>query len=135
MLCFSVVVRRLNSYFKGVFPLLYEQVESNVWIHFLQNFLVGNIVTMFLVSIMVIYFELSSMTLRKTAGIAAAGGEWLAKDTHCKSIINYYLPTARIIIRLVGWFPLHGAVTGPGHARLLGKETNHPVCHLRHRLK
>lgn len=73
---FFSVVHRLVDYFRGVFPSLYEQVSRNLWIGILQNFFLGNILTMFLVSITIIFFELPHVTLNVAAGIAAAGGEY-----------------------------------------------------------
>lgn len=75
MLCFFVYFRRLLDFFRGIFPLLFEQVASNMWIELLKNFTVGNIGSMFLASITVIFFELSRMTLWNTAVIAAVGGK------------------------------------------------------------
>lgn len=74
MLCFCVLFERINKYFKEVFPLLYEQVNSNMWIDILLNFTTGNLGTMFLTSIIVIFFELNSITINQTAIAAAVGG-------------------------------------------------------------
>lgn len=73
MLCFCNVFGGLLDIFRGVFPMLFEQVANNMWIEMLKNFTVGNIGSMFLISITVIFFELY-MPLKSMALIAAAGG-------------------------------------------------------------
>lgn len=73
MLCFCNVFSGLLDIFRGVFPMLFEQVANNMWIEMLKNFTVGNIGSMFLISITVIFFELY-MPLKSMALIAAAGG-------------------------------------------------------------
>lgn len=73
MLCFCNVFGGLLDFFRGVFPMLFEQVGNNMWIEMLKNFTVGHIGSMFLLSITVIFFELS-MPLTTMALNAAAGG-------------------------------------------------------------
>ena len=74
MLCFAFGFQRLMAYFRGRFPLLFEQVGSSLWIEILLNFTVGNLGTMFLTSIVIIFFELPDVTLQTTSYIAALGG-------------------------------------------------------------
>lgn len=104
MLCFIVLINVIIDYMRGLLPLLFEQVESNMWIDMLKGFTVGNLCTMFLASIVVIFLELSGITLVKLSLVAAAGGTSSQVESLKRSIASpeliifgisqeYFVPT------------------------------------------
>lgn len=75
MLCFIYFLRLILNYVRGFFPIIFEQVEGNMWIDIIRHFTMGHLGLMFIATVMVIFFEVYHAAFQHLIIVTCVGGK------------------------------------------------------------